>query len=52
MSFPGVQFYRLTPRGGGGLACDEAGIALGPADLARVRADVSGRLRCEIQPRG
>jgi hypothetical protein len=43
--------YRLAPRGGGGLACDEAGVALGRADLVRVRADAAGRRRCEVRPR-
>jgi hypothetical protein len=30
--------YRLAPRGGGGLACDNAGVALGAVDLVRVSA--------------
>ena len=43
MSFPLVRMYRLAPRGGDGLACDAAGVALGSADLARVGADAAGR---------
>jgi len=42
--------YRLAPRGGGGLACDEAGVALGAAELVRVGADAAGRRRCEALP--
>jgi hypothetical protein len=45
-----ARMYRLAPRGGGGLACDEAGVALGAADLVRVGADAAGRRRCEVQP--
>ena len=51
MNFPLARMYRLAPRGGGGLACDKAGVALGPADLARIGADAAGRRRCEIRPR-
>jgi hypothetical protein len=50
MSFPIAHMYRLAPRGGGGLACDKAGIALGPADLVRVRAGPMGRRRYEVRP--
>jgi hypothetical protein len=42
--------YRLAPRGGGGLACDTAGVALGAAALARVGADAAGRRRRQVQP--
>jgi hypothetical protein len=45
-----ARMYRLAPRGGGGLACDEAGVALGAAALARVGADAAGRRRCEARP--
>ncbi|MGD1015612.1 MAG: hypothetical protein ABR863_04130 [Roseiarcus sp.] len=45
-----AAMYRLAPRGGGGLACDAAGVALGPAELARVGADSAGRRRCEVRP--
>jgi hypothetical protein len=51
MNFPLARMYRLAPRGGGGLACDKAGVALGLADLARVDADAAGRRRCEVRPR-
>jgi hypothetical protein len=51
MNFPLARMYQLARRGGGGLACDEAGIALGPTDLARVDADAAGRRRCEVRPR-
>ena len=45
-----ARMYRLTPRGGGGLACDKAGVALGAAELVRVGADAEGRRRCEVRP--
>ena len=51
MSFPLARMYRLAPRGGDGLTCDEAGVALGPADLVRIGADAAGRRRCEVRPR-
>jgi hypothetical protein len=50
MNLPWIQTYRLAPRGGGGLACDRAGVALGPVDLMRVGADAAGRPRCEAPP--
>ncbi len=50
MNLPSIQTFRLTPRGGGGLACDEAGVALGAADLVRVGADAMGRRRHEALP--
>jgi hypothetical protein len=50
MNFPLTRMYRLAPRGGGGIACDKAGVALGAADLVRVDADASGRRRCEVRP--
>jgi hypothetical protein len=43
--------YRLAPRGGGGLACDKTGVALGAADLVRVGADAAGRRRFKARPR-
>jgi len=53
MNFPLARMYRLAPRGGGGLACDKTGVALGPADLARIGADAAGRRRCEVRsPQG
>ena len=51
MNFPLARMYRLAPRGGDGLACDKAGVALGAADLVRVGADAAGRRRCEVRPR-
>ena len=45
-----ARMYRLAPRGGGGLACDTAGVALGAAALARVGADAAGRRRRQVQP--
>jgi len=51
MNLPLIETYRLAPRGAGGLACDKAGVALGPADLVRVGADAAGRRRCEVRPR-
>ncbi|MGO4870495.1 MAG: hypothetical protein ACLPGW_07755 [Roseiarcus sp.] len=50
MNLPLTRMYQLAPRGAGGLACDEAGVALGPADLVRVGADAVGRRRCETPP--
>jgi hypothetical protein len=41
--------YRLAPRGQAGLACDENGLALGNAALARVRRDAGGAARCEVR---
>jgi hypothetical protein len=42
MNFPLATIYRLSPRGGGGLACDKAGVALGPADLVRIGVHAAG----------
>jgi hypothetical protein len=50
MNLPLTQIYRLAPRGGG-LACDKAGVALGPADLVRAGAEGTGRRRYEVRPR-
>jgi hypothetical protein len=50
MSLPLTPIYRLAPRGGDGLACDKAGVALGAADLVRVGIDVTGRRRYEAPP--
>src|ERR1700732_2590819 len=41
-SFP--PMYRLTARGGVGLACDERGIALGPVPLVEALAAASRRV--------
>jgi hypothetical protein len=45
------QIYRLAPRGGVGLSCDKAGVALGAVDLVRVSADAEGRRHSEVRPR-
>jgi len=39
--------YLLVSRGQAGLVCDEDGLALGAACLARVRLDTAGVRRCE-----
>ena len=49
MVMPPIRMYRLASRGKGGLACDKAGVALGPADLVRVHED-AGRQRTETPP--
>jgi hypothetical protein len=49
MNSPSITIYRLSPRGGGGLACDKAGVALGPTDLVRIGAHVAGRRRYETR---
>jgi len=41
--------YRLVTRGEAGLACDGDGLALGAADLTRVRLDADGARRCEAR---
>ena len=51
MNFTLARMYRLAPRGGDGLVCDKAGVALGAAALARVGAYAAGRRRCEVPPR-
>jgi len=50
MNLPLTSIYRLAPRGGGGLTCDKAGVALGPAELVRASADAAGRRRYEVRP--
>jgi hypothetical protein len=50
MNFPIEHMYRLAPRGGAGLACDETGVALGATDLARVHLEAGGRRRYEVRP--
>jgi hypothetical protein len=52
MNFAVDYIYRLAPRGGAGLACDETGVALGATDLARVHLDAGGRRWCEVRPPG
>jgi len=51
MNFAVDYIYRLAPRGGAGLACDAAGVALGATDLARVHLE-GDRRRCEVRPPG
>ena len=50
MNFPTLRVFRLAPRGQGGLAIDDAGIALGAASLMRVAIDAKGRRHAEIRP--
>ncbi len=50
MNFAVDHMFRLAPRGGAGLSCDEIGVALGAADLARVHLEAGGRRRCEVRP--
>jgi hypothetical protein len=50
MNFPVNYMSRLAPRGGAGLACDDAGVALGAADLARMHFDDGGRRRRQVRP--
>jgi hypothetical protein len=50
MTFPWTQLYRLVPRGGAGLACDQDGITLGAANLVRSRLGERGRRHCDVQP--
>ncbi len=42
--------YRLAPRGGAGLACDEEGLALGAVVLAHTQVDARGVRRCVMRP--
>ncbi|WP_158807968.1 hypothetical protein [Beijerinckia sp. L45] len=46
---PFERWYRLVPRGGVGLVCDEAGVALGAVDLAPAHRDAGGVYRCEVR---
>lgn len=50
MNLPLVEIFRLHPRGGGGIACDKAGVTLGAGELVRVGVDSLGRLNCEVAP--
>jgi len=49
MNIPTQRSYRLVPRGGAGLACDEQGLALGGVDLARAQTDARGMRRCVMR---
>ncbi len=48
MNLP-LRPYRLADRGGAGLACDADGLALGAVNLAWVRRDANGVIRCEVR---
>lgn len=50
MNLPLIRTFRLLPRGEGGLACDNSGVALGAAELVRFDADVTGRRRYNTIP--
>jgi Mannosyl-glycoprotein endo-beta-N-acetylglucosaminidase len=50
MNAPLSQTFRLAPRGGSGLACDDAGVALGPVNLVEAFRDAEGRLRFRTRP--
>jgi hypothetical protein len=49
INLPAQNAYRLVPRGGAGLACDEEGLALGGVDLARAQTDARGLRRCVMR---
>ncbi|HEY1426515.1 MAG TPA: hypothetical protein VGF50_07575, partial [Caulobacteraceae bacterium] len=51
MNIP-LRPYRLTERGGVGLACDESGLALAGVDLARLRRDANGVAHCDVRTPG
>jgi hypothetical protein len=44
-----VRSYRLGPRGGPSLACDEDGVALGSVTLVSVTLDAGGNRRCDVR---
>jgi hypothetical protein len=46
MTHPFASMYRLAPRNGRGLTCDEDGVALGPAVLVERIAEPSPTYRC------
>ena len=45
-----TRAYRLVPRGGAGLACDDEGAALGPMRLVEAVDDGSGQLCYRMRP--
>ena len=47
---PFIRCYGLVQRGGPGLACDDDGLALGTATLAKTDGEASGRRRCRLRP--
>ena len=50
MNAPFARTFRLVPRGGAGLACDDDGVALGPVSLVEAFRDEAGKLRFRAQP--
>ncbi len=50
MTIAFARAYRLVPRGGAGLACDDDGVALGPMRLVDSVTDASGRRRYRLRP--
>jgi hypothetical protein len=48
MKAPIFRTYSLVPRGGPGLTCDDAGLALGPVVLAKKICDVPGARRYKL----
>jgi hypothetical protein len=52
MPFAVDHWFRLAPRGGPGLVCDEYGLALGALELTRARLDERGARRYEVRSPG
>jgi len=50
MGGPFIQTYSLANRGNPGLTCDEDGLALGPAILAKVVRDAEGQRIYRLRP--
>lgn len=50
MNAPFARTFRLVPRGGAGLACDDDGVALGPVSLVEAWRDEGGKLRFRAKP--
>lgn len=50
MNAPFARTFRLVPRGGAGLACDDDGVALGPVSLVEAFRDEAGKLRFRAKP--
>lgn len=50
MNAPLARTFRLVPRGGAGLACDDDGVALGPVSLVEAWRDEGGKLRFRAKP--
>jgi hypothetical protein len=49
MTQPMMTVFRLTQRGGLGLACDEKGVALGPIVLVEA-VQLNGKSVCKVRP--